>query len=154
MNAVFSKAGSDENGKNLEWLQRGLGLSRGWDNSKAVTMAVHCGDLVAVVAYHDWNPDAGTIAMSAYSSSKKWLNRDVLFKMHEYPFMQVGCQAVVLQVSPHNKPMLRIAKTYGYKQYRIPRLRGPNESEIINVLSDDDWRESKFTRKLLQRHLS
>ena len=147
----FASSNTPENLNNLTWLQTGLGLSRGWDNKTSVTMGVFGNaGIVAVVAYHDWNPDAGTIAMSAYSSSKKWLNRDVLFKMHEYPFVQIGCQAVVLQVSEHNKNMLRIAKAYGYEQHRIPRLRGKNEAEIINILSDETWRESRFTRNMLQ----
>ena len=148
----FAKSGSQLNKHHTEWLKDPLGYNRGWGNT--VSMGVYKPDLVAVVVYHDWNPEAGTIAMSAASTSKKWLNRNTLFKMHEYPFNQIGCQSVVLQVSEHNENMLRIAKSYGYEQHRIPRLRGKSEAEIINVLHDDVWRESRFTRKLLQTNQS
>lgn len=149
MKTAFFAGGSDENKACGAWLCAKLDMDRVWPHF--TTMAVFDDRLVAVVAYHDWNPRAGTICMSAASDSKRWLTREVLYRMHQYPFDQIGCQTVALQVSERNAVMLRIAKAYGYEQYRVPRLRGRDEAEIINVLHDDVWRASRFTAAIVAK---
>ncbi len=147
----FAAANSENNKRNISWLQNALGFNRGWDNDRSVSLGVYDDGLKAVVVYHDYNPEAGTISMSSASVSKKWLNRDVLYHMHSYPFDQIGCQAVLLQVSENNDVMLRIAKAYGYEMFRIPRLRGRDEAEMICVLSEEVWRKSTFTTSFLRK---
>ena len=149
MKSAFFAGGSDGNKACGAWLCAKLDMDRVWQHF--TTMAVFDERLVAVVAYHDWNPKAGTICMSAASDSKRWLTREVLYRMHEYPFDQIGCQAVALQVSENNAVMLRIAKAFGYEQYRVPRRRGRAEAEIINVLYDDVWRASRFTAPIVAK---
>lgn len=110
------------------------------------TLAVHDdGQLIAGVLYHHFHPAAGVIEMSAAALDKRWLTRPVLRAMFEVPFGVFGCQLAVLRVSEYNKPMLRIAKAYGFKEFVIPRLRGRNEAEHILTLSDDDWRSNRFS---------
>lgn len=148
----FAKSNSELNQNHIQWLKSELDFSRGWDNDRTVSMGVYGDKLNAVVVYHDYNPEAGTISMSSASQSKKWLDRDVLYHMHSYPFDQIGCQAVLLQVSENNDVMLRIAKAYGYEMYKVPRLRGRDEAEMICVLAEEVWRESKFTTSFLRKH--
>lgn len=147
MRFAFLTGASAENKACGAWLCSRLGTDRVWDDF--TTLVVFGDKIIAVVAYHDWNPEARTIRMSAASDSKRCLTRDILYRMHEYPFDQVGCQAVVLQVSEHNAVMLRIAKALGYEQYRVPRLRGRDEAEIINVLHDDVWRAGRFAAPMV-----
>lgn len=110
-------------------------------------MAVMSGRFIAAgVVYHDWNPENGTICMSAYAASPRWLTRRVLWHLFEYPFDQVGCQMVILQVSERNKRMLSILERFGFSMTRIPRGRGRDEDEIICTLTDDAWRQSKLHR--------
>ncbi len=112
------------------------------------TMGVsHHGRLIAVVVFHNWQPDSGAIEMSAASTSKRWLTRKVLHAMFAYCFEQIGAQIVVLRTAPGNTAMSRIMKSYGFKSYRIPRLRGRHEDELINTLTDDDWKSNKFEVK-------
>lgn len=77
-----------------------------------------------------------------------WLTRPVLHAMHDYVFNHAGCQLAVLQTSEHNQVMRRIAKAYGYREYVIPRLRGRDTAEAILTLTDDDWKASRFHRKI------
>lgn len=100
--------------------------------------------IIAGVLYNNWHPANCVIEMHAASIDKRWLTRHVLKAMFALPFDQLGCQMCVLRVSEHNKPMLRIAKAYGFNEYVIPRLRGRNEAEHILTLTDDDWRASRF----------
>ena len=95
------------------------------------------------VIYHDWNPEAGVMCMSA-AGEPGWLNRSVLHTIHAYIFDGAGCQLAVMQVSENNERMRRIGLAYGYTEHRVPRLRGRNEAEMIMTLTEEDWRASRF----------
>ena len=85
------------------------------------------GVLIAVVAYHEWDPHAKTIQMSAAATDKRWLSRNVLFRMYDYPFNLVGCQLVVKRVAAENAALLNQFTRLGCTFYRIARLRGKDE---------------------------
>lgn len=105
------------------------------------------GSLIAGVLYHNHYPDTGVVELTAASITKRWLTRPVLKAIFSMPFDRFGVQLCVLRVSEHNKPMLRIAKAYGFTEYVIPRLRGRGEAEHILTLADDDWRRSRFHKE-------
>lgn len=127
-----------------QWVaSRIKGCERGWDT--CVAMRVFQEDTIGGVVFHDWNPEARTMCLSA-AGEPGWLNRSVLHAMHGYVFDTAGCQLAVLQVSEKNKRMIRIGLAYGYTAHRIPRLRGRDEAELILTLADDDWRASRFHR--------
>lgn len=68
--------------------------------------------------------------------------------MHSYIFDAAGCQLAVMQVSEKNKRMRRIGLAYGYTETRVPRLRGRDEAEMIMTLAEENWRASRFHRRL------
>ncbi|WP_325347066.1 GNAT family protein [Xylophilus sp.] len=122
------------------------GCERGFTNF--TTMGVVEGDrLIAGVVFHNWNPESAVIELSAAALSKRWLNRSVLTSLFSYPFDQLACQMVILRVAEQNKSMCRIAQAYGFTPYRIPRLRGRDEAEIVFTLTDDAWRSSRFHKR-------
>ncbi|MBX5206688.1 GNAT family N-acetyltransferase [Rhizobium sp. NZLR11] len=129
------------------WIERHI-----WENGRelpeAVTMGVfENGQIQAGVAFHDWNPDAGVIEISAASKSKRWLTRNVLKELFGYAFQHVRCQMVVARIDPSDEPLTRIFKAYGFVEHRIPRLLGRDRDQLIMTLTDDDWRANKFNRK-------
>ena len=103
--------------------------------------------LVAGMVFHDWQPGAGLIQISSASVTPRWLTAEVRHKMFSYPFDEIGCQMVVLEVSAANTRMVRIAKAFGFTAHFIQRLRGRNEDGYVFTLTDDAWRNSTFTRK-------
>jgi RimJ/RimL family protein N-acetyltransferase len=119
---------------------------RQFGSSTAIGFANADQGLVAGVVYHNFEPDAGVIEVSAYSARRDWLSRDLLRVIFEYPFFEIGCRLVVARISEHNTRTLRIWNALGSKQYSIPELRGPNEAEVIATLTRDDWQNSKFMR--------
>lgn len=123
-----------------------LGCERGWDNFTTLGM-IDGQSLVAGVVFHNYAPEAGVIELSSASTSRRWLNRPMLRAMFGYPFDQIGCQMVVLRVSERNTVMVEIAKRFGFKSYRIPRLRGREEAEILFTFTDDDWRAHPINRR-------
>ncbi|RWG02600.1 MAG: N-acetyltransferase [Mesorhizobium sp.] len=110
--------------------------------------------LVAGMVFHDWQPGPGLIQISSASTTARWLTAEVRHIMFSYPFVQLGCQMVVLQVSAKNARMVRIAKAFGFTPYLIKRMRGRDEDGYVFTLTDDDWRNSKFTRKIHGQTLS
>ena len=112
------------------------------------TMGVFDGDkLVAGTLYHNWHPKEGIIELSSASTTRRWLAKPVIRAMFSLPFDTLGCQMVVLRVSERNKPMVRIARSFGFSEVHIPRLRGRDEGEFIFTFTDDQWRESPYNRE-------
>ncbi|MGL6208725.1 MAG: hypothetical protein ACRC14_02705 [Paracoccaceae bacterium] len=108
-------------------------------------MRVFTDKTIGGVVFHDWNPEARVMCMSA-AGGPGWLSRSVLYAMHSYIFDQAGCQLAVMQVAEDNERMRRIGLAYGYTEHRIPRLRGRDKAEIVMTLADDKWRVSRFHR--------
>ncbi len=111
-----------------------------------VALRVYTDRTIGGVVFHDWNPDAGVMCMSA-AGEPGWLNRAVLYAMHDYIFNTAGCQLAVMQVSERNERMRRIGLAYGYTETRIPRLRGRDEAEVVMTLTEEAWRASRFHRR-------
>ena len=140
----WAGCGSELNKLHVAWLSEKIGQGRGWNYRECPTLGIYRGGLVAVVLYHDWNPDSGVICMSAAATDKTWMTRKVIKSVHEYPFNELGCQATIMQVSERNNVMLSIAKRLGYTMHHIPRMRGRDEAEYLCLLADDTWRASKL----------
>lgn len=104
--------------------------------------------LVAGFVYHNYNPHAGTLEVSGYSSRRDWANKSVVALIFgDYPFIQLDCRLLVARHSEHNKRVRRIWTALGATEYLIPELRGEGEAEVIAVLSKDNFIKSKFMRK-------
>lgn len=104
------------------------------------------GRLVAGVVFHDWNPAAGTIELSIAATSRRWLTRPVMAALARYVVDGAHAQLAVMRASERNRAACRIAEAIGFTPHRIPRLRGPDEAEIIFTMTADDLRRGRFTR--------
>lgn len=126
--------------------------TRIWDDGRelppSVTMAVFENKTIqAGVAFHDFQPKAGVIEISAASENRRWLTRDVLKNIFNYVFIEARCQMCVARIDPDNTSLLRIFKAYGFNDIRIPRLLGRDKDQIILTLTEEDWAANKFNRK-------
>lgn len=104
------------------------------------------GNLVAGFVFHNWEPSTGAIEVSGYSIRRDWVNKKTLKMIFEYPFEICRCRIVVARHSEKNKRAIRIWNALGAVQTHIPELRGPNEAEVVAVLTRDAWQNSKFMR--------
>lgn len=135
-----------------EWCAAHIGLPRGFEAPYS-TMGVFDGEnLIAVMLYNNWQPEAGVVEIHGASVDKRWLNRKTLWSMFEFPFEQLSAQMVVMRVSENNQQwngrgLPRLLKSYGFQSHMIPRLRGRNENEIIFTLTDDAWRANGFHKE-------
>lgn len=131
---------------------RGFITRRIWGDDRQLpygtAMAVlHDGVMVAGAIFYNYDPEAGTIELSAASDSKRWMSRPVLWEMFNYAFNDLGCQAVIMRCDPEDGKMCSIASRYGFDRFDLPRLRGRGKSEALFILGDDEWRANGFHRE-------
>jgi len=127
------------------WVASQAKLS-GFEKYTAIGSADSHGNLLGATVFTNYHPEAGVIEMSSAAVSPKWLSREMINAIFTYPFDQLGCQMVVLRVSPHNSRMLNIGQKFGFNFYTIPRLRGRNEDEVILTFTAEQWRDCPYRR--------
>jgi RimJ/RimL family protein N-acetyltransferase len=120
---------------------------RGFGNCRAIGVIDADGKLIGGVTYHGWQPEAGTIEMSAASTTPRWLSAIVLDAIFRYPFVTVGCQLVLMRVSARNKRLTKQLDRLALRRHEIPRLYGRNEDGVIYSMADNDWANWPFKRK-------
>lgn len=149
MEIVWGGASNPEHNRMMaDWcaLQVWPGTQRRFGN--CVTMGVIDGrELLAVVVYHNWQPEYGVIEVSGAATSSRWLTRRVLHEMYAYPFEVAKVQAVFQRNDPDDERLSRQLSAYGFQRYDIPRLRGRQKAEAIFVLTDDAWRSNRFNKR-------
>lgn len=113
---------------------------------KFSTMGVYgSDDFLGGIVYHNYDPDAGVCEISGGSSTKKWLNADIVRAFVSMPFDLLGCQSVVARHPETRKDLRRVWASFGAVEYVIPRLRGRDKpAECVAVLTQEAWLESKF----------
>src|SRR5262249_18616069 len=98
---------------------------RGFGRCKALGVVDAEGRLLAGIVYHDWQPEAGVISMSvAAVRGAKWLTRETVRRMFEFPLEQIGAQMVLHLVDASDERVLRQLAAAGYMFVQVPRLLG------------------------------
>lgn len=120
---------------------------RGFGKCKAIGV-IENGDLIAGLVYHNWDDGAGVIEMSgAALPGKFWLTSETLRRIYEYPFLQVGCQMVLMRVRAEDTRLLRILAAIGYMFVKVPRMLGRDKDGVICLLTIEDWISNKFNQR-------
>ena len=121
-------------------------------NLKAVGIADANGQLIAGIVYFNYNPEAGTIEMSAEALPRQsWLTLPTLAVMFWYPFVHCGCQMLMTRTSARSLHVQRMLGAMNFSLIRIPRAGGRDEDGILGLLTYEDWLASKFCKRL-RRH--
>lgn len=119
---------------------------RGFENYRATGVLDEEGRLVGGMVFHNWNPEAGTMEISAAAVTPRWLSRLVLQEMFGYPFDVCRCQMVVMQTSERNTRLHRQLQALGLRPHPIPRLYGREEGGIVFTMTEEAWSSSRFRR--------
>jgi len=148
VNFYWSNPGDKSTPPIVDWISEGIFNKPGQLTYGSTCMGVfENGTLVAGLAYYDQDRDAGVIQISGAATTPRWLTKKVLWEMFDFPFNQLGCQAVVMRVDPDDKRLDRILTSYGFEKTRLKRLRGRNQDEMIYTLFDDVWRSNGFHKE-------
>jgi hypothetical protein len=122
---------------------------RGFGKCTTIGIIDADGHLIAGLVYHNWNPDAGVIEMSAAAiPGSGWLSRETLRRMYRYPFLQLGCQMMLQMTHADDQQLLRQLAALNYTFVSVPRLLGRERDGVICLLTREAWEDSKFNRRL------
>lgn len=113
-------------------------------NCRTLAVLDRDGKLVAGLVFHNWSPEYGVIEVSAAATTARWATRQVLNTALDYVFAH--CQMVVARIAEDNVPARRLWKGLGAREIILPRMRGRAASEALEMLTDDEWAQSKLKR--------
>jgi len=71
------------------------------------------GKIVAGVAYADWN-GPNIVCHIASDRSRRWLTKQYLWTIFDYPFNQIGCKRITVCVGQGNRDSLRFVQHLGF----------------------------------------
>lgn len=135
---------------NPTWVAAALGFPRGW--AQCQCLGVYEGaEPVAGFVFHNWEPQAGVIEVTAYALSPKWATRANLRALFSYPFDQCGCQMVVARTGVDNRFARRLWQAFGAAEYVIPRLNGRNNDGVLYTLTAEQWAKSRINHGKAKR---
>lgn len=86
--------------------------------------------LVAGVVFERYNGVHVEVAIAAVTGSR-WADRRTLFALFDYPFNQLGCEAITVLVSSTNLESLNLAMKLGFQPQAYVPFAAPDGSTLI-----------------------
>lgn len=125
---------------------------RGFGACRAIGVLDAHDELIAGIIYHGYQPaddeGPGVMEMSAAAlPGYRWLTPTTLKVMYQFPFLQCGCQMVVMRTRADNEHILRQLAAFNYMLIPVPRLYGRHADGVVCLLTDDDWAANKICQK-------
>jgi hypothetical protein len=115
---------------------------------RAIGITNEDNELIAGLVYHNLSPEAGLIEISgAALPGFFWATRETLRLMHQYPFVQCGCQMVVMKVPLDNERLLSQLLRLGYELIKLPRIFGRDRDGVFCYLTYEAWMQSALCRR-------
>ena len=120
-----------------DWMHRHSGGE--FTARDATCLGWHDGrQIVAGVAYTDYNEAFGNVFMHVVGVGKRWLTRGFLYACFDYPFNWLGVARVTGAVMAHNVAARRFDEHLGFTLETT--LQGPQEDMLVYVLWKKDCR--------------
>jgi hypothetical protein len=108
--------------------------------------------LIAGLVYHNYDPEAEIIELSGASINPRWLTRQTIARMYQYPFLQCGCQMMIQRTPIENERLLRQLAVYDYTFIKIPRMFGRGKDGVLCTITYEDWANNRFNKRF-KHHL-
>jgi hypothetical protein len=124
------------------------GRGRGFGNCRTIGV-IENGTLIAGLVYHNFDPEAGTIEISAAAlPGKPWMSRETIKRMFQYPFLGCHCQMIINRVDADDERQLFQLARYGYLFTRLVRGLGRDKDLMVCTLTREAWEANKFNARL------
>ena len=105
-------------------------------------------ELIAGLVFHTISEEAALIEISgAALPGFYWATRETLKLMHQIPFMQYGCQMVVMKTPVDNVGLIEQLSRLGYELILMPRIFGRDRDGMYCYLTYEAWMESFLCRR-------
>jgi len=121
-------------------------------NCKTIGVIDQDGKLIAGLVYHGYDPVAQTIEITGAALPKsRWLTRETIRRIYEYPFNQIGVQMIVQRTPADNKHLLGQLKAGGYEFVFVPRMYGRDRDGFICLMTSENWAHNPINQRI-NRH--
>lgn len=97
-------------------------------------------ELLAAVVYENYTGEGGSIEAHIGSFSKRWLNRDFLYIIFDYPFNQLDCKQAFVRVKAKNEQSLNWCTSLGFKELVTIKDVFPDDDMIVLTMKRDECR--------------
>jgi hypothetical protein len=125
----------------------------GFGNCKAIGVLDEHGNAIAGIVYYGYNRHAGTIEIAGAALPKsRWLTRETIRRMYEYPFLQLDVQMIVQRTPADNESLLRQLAAYDYMFVTVPRMFGRDRDGVLCLLTREAWEGNRFNLRF-KHHL-
>jgi len=115
--------------------------------AKAIGIIDEDGILIAGLVYANYDPGSETIELSGAAIHPRWLTRETIARMYQYPFLQCGCQMIYQKTPADNERLLRQLAEYDYTFIKVPRMFGRERDGVLCLLTVEDWRNNRFNKR-------
>ena len=89
------------------------------------------GRFVAGLVYNNYRQT--DIQVTVAADDKRWCTREVMRKVHHYPFIQLGCLRVTCIVEEGNRPTLAFLEHWGFKREGVHPFLFPDGSAGVSL---------------------
>src|SRR6185369_9129290 len=115
---------------------------------KAIGVIDDEGKLIAGIVYHQYDPVAETIEITgAALPGSRWLTRETIQRMYQYPFEQLGVQMIVHRTPANTEHLLEQLARRGYMLVKWPRMLGRDRDGVLCLFTSEAWDQCKFNSK-------
>jgi len=91
------------------------------------------GRVLGVVVFHNWQPESGTIEVSAAAVDARWLlARKAIRAMYDYAFLTCDCQKIWSVTPRANERALRLIKALGLTPEAILTRQFGRDDAVIS----------------------
>jgi len=135
---------TDERARVGAWVAERVGREVPWTNDACLGWEVD-GKLVAGAVYDTYVPNARASMHGAAIEGRRWLTREFLFAMFDYPFTCLDLKVLLNPVSSANADSLRFTKHLGFTEFgRFPQAWDGEDDLVLFHLRREDCRWLKL----------
>jgi RimJ/RimL family protein N-acetyltransferase len=95
--------------------------------------------MIAGVAYSQWN-GVNVVCDIASDGSKRWMTRDYLWHIFDYPFRQLGCQRITVCIGEANTVSRRFCEHLGFELEAVLEKAHPTGDLLVYRLRKPECR--------------
>lgn len=125
-----------------------IGVDGGFDRPFSLFEVVSDeGKRLSAIIFHDFQPEAGTMQVSAASSSPYWANPDVLHTLLSYAFDTNKVRKLWMAIPASSEEVLKFNTHLGFRWEAILRKHfSPTEDAIILSMMEDEYRATRWSK--------
>jgi len=124
----------------VRWVARTIGPHTDFGTARGIGLQRRVGDawcMIAGVAYADWN-GPNLVAHIASDGTRRWMSREYLWTIFDYPFNQQGVRRVTCMIGEGNRESVNLCERLGFTlEARLKAAHRTGDLLIFSLFRED-----------------